>query len=484
MNVQPLLNLLGTGTNTVANAVASASGRSVDWQKVAPVGWEAHQGGVDKLQRSFDATPNGAQLRLKRPGSRAGLDVSGLGGVIEVDPVSKTAQVQGMCTYEDAVDASLPFNLVPPVVPQLKTTTIGGAISTMAVAATSFRNGLPPETVVEMDVLTGTGEIVTCSRHHNTELFYAFAHANGSLGYAVRLQIELEKVADYVELHHVRCHDLVEFQEALAHAAAHGRWEDRRIYGLDGVAFSPTEQYLVVAFTSDFAPGISDYTRQAIYYRSLQHPAGVKHDYLTIRDYIWRWDTDWFWGSRALGAQDPSVRTVWPRQLRRSSVYSQLIGLNSRLDLEGRFLKLPQHPQRQPPAKRAGRTARAGRAVHDIQVPAEQLAEFLAWLLAAGDTQPVWICPLRLRAAAGATGGVGATTAPQWPRNPLTPGATWAHVGFWSEIPTAQIGAKVIELGGYAPSSGASTRHPGAHDTTAPPQRVKQRYDPDGRLPG
>ena len=103
MNVQPLLNLLGTGTNTVADAVVSASGRSVDWQKVAPVGWEAHQGGVDKLQRSFDATPNGAQLRLKRPGSRAGLDVSGLGGVIEVDPVSKTAQVQGMCTYEDVV---------------------------------------------------------------------------------------------------------------------------------------------------------------------------------------------------------------------------------------------------------------------------------------------------------------------------------------------------------------------------------------------
>ena len=455
MNVQPLLNLLGTGTNTVANAVASASGRSVDWQKVAPVGWQAHRGGVDKLRRSFDAIPTTTQLRPKRAGSRTGLDFSELTGVIDVDPVTQTAQVQGMCTYQDAVDACLPFNLVPPVVPQLKTTTLSAAMSTMAVAATSFRNGLPPENVGEMDVLTGTGEIVTCSPQHNAELFYGFAHANGSLGYAVRLQVELEKVFDYVELHHVRCHDLVEFQNALAHAAAHRRWEDKRIYGLDGVVFSPTEQYLVVAFNSDYAPGTSDYTRDAIYYRSLQHPTGVTHDYLTIRDYIWRWDTDWFWGSRALGAQAPGVRTVWPRQLRRSSVYSQLIGLDSRLDLERRLLKRTQH------------RPRTRRVAHDIQIPAETLAEFLGWLLASGDTQPVWVCPIRLRSA------------PLWPLNPLTADATWVNVGFWSEMPAAQIAAKVHELGGAAGAAGAAP--PAGAAVLA--QRVKHTYDPHGRLP-
>src|SRR5699024_11588446 len=86
----------------------------------------------------------------------------------------RTAQVQGMCTYEDLVDATLPHKLAPFVIPQLKTITLGGAVTGMGVESTSFRNGLPHESVLEMDILTGTGEIVTCSREKNVDLFRAF----------------------------------------------------------------------------------------------------------------------------------------------------------------------------------------------------------------------------------------------------------------------------------------------------------------------
>ena len=42
-----------------------------------------------------------------------------------------------------------------------------------------------------------------------------------------------------------------------------------------------------------------------IYYQSIQQR---NRDWLTIRDYLWRWDTDWFWCSRAFGVQQPVVR--------------------------------------------------------------------------------------------------------------------------------------------------------------------------------
>ena len=42
------------------------------------------------------------------PHQEHGLDVSGLDGVIAVDPIARTADVQGMCTYEHLVDATLP----------------------------------------------------------------------------------------------------------------------------------------------------------------------------------------------------------------------------------------------------------------------------------------------------------------------------------------------------------------------------------------
>ena len=284
--------------------LAAAQPRPVDAMPIEPVGWTAHQEGVDKLLASFRAVPAGKRVRLakktsnlfrSRSEAQEGLDVSGLSGVIEVDPVARTADVQGMCTYEDLVDATLPHGLMPFVVPQLKTITLGGAVTGMGVESTSFRNGLPHESVLEMDVLTGTGEILTCSREDNVDLFRLFPNSYGSLGYAVRLKIELEPVPAYVELREERFHTVEEASRVLADVASSHTHRGEPVHGLDGVVFSEDEAYLVFARFTDEEGPTSDYTRDKIYYRSLQHASGIRRDRLTIRDYIWRWDTDWFW---------------------------------------------------------------------------------------------------------------------------------------------------------------------------------------------
>src|SRR5213076_2001942 len=144
----------------------------------------------------------------------AGLDVSGLDGVISIDPEARTADVQGMCTYEDLVDATLPHGLIPFVVPQLRTITLGGAVTGLGIEATSFRNGLPHESVLEMDILTGAGKIVTTKR--GDDLFDTFPNSYGSLGYATRLRIELEPVPGEVVLRHVRFVDFGPLAKAIA----------------------------------------------------------------------------------------------------------------------------------------------------------------------------------------------------------------------------------------------------------------------------
>ena len=83
--------------------------------------------------------------------------MSKLTGVISVDPAARTADVQGMCTYEDLVAATLPHGLTPMVVPQLKTITLGGAVTGLGIESSSFRAGLPHESVLELDILTGAG---------------------------------------------------------------------------------------------------------------------------------------------------------------------------------------------------------------------------------------------------------------------------------------------------------------------------------------
>ena len=134
---------------------------------------EQHREAVRRLQASYDAIPPGSPVRLAKRTSNLfrpreaiaapGLDVSGLDGVVQVDPVARTADVQGMCTYEDLVDATLPHGLIPLVVPQLRTITLGGAVTGLGIESTSFRSGLPHESVLEMDVFTGAGEVVTAT---------------------------------------------------------------------------------------------------------------------------------------------------------------------------------------------------------------------------------------------------------------------------------------------------------------------------------
>ncbi|MDT0488794.1 FAD-binding protein, partial [Streptomyces doebereineriae] len=119
----------------------------------------AHALGVQRLMDSYRAIPPNSTIRLAKPTSNLfrardrsevkGLDVSGLTDVIAVDAEARTADVAGMCTYEHLVAATLPHGLAPLVVPQLKTITLGGAVTGLGIESTSFRNGLPHESVLE-----------------------------------------------------------------------------------------------------------------------------------------------------------------------------------------------------------------------------------------------------------------------------------------------------------------------------------------------
>ncbi|MHA6512847.1 FAD-binding oxidoreductase [Tessaracoccus sp. Z1128] len=452
---------------------------------------EQHRQALARLRSSYDAIPAGSQVRIAKRTSNlfrprvatrsSGLDVSGLTGVLAVDPVAGTAEVQGMCTYEDLVDATLAYGLIPLVVPQLRTITLGGAVSGLGIESTSFRNGMPHESVLEMDVFTGAGEVVTTRR--GEDLFDAFPNSYGSLGYATRLVIELERVPAYVDLRHIRFTDAAALAATVEEIVTTRSFEGIRVDGLDGVAFGPGEYYLTLAtWTARPAGPPSDYTGQDIYYRSIRTRAS---DQLTMRDYLWRWDTDWFWCSAAFGVQHPLVRRLWPRRWRRSDVYHRLIGLDRRIGLTDRFDALAGRPLQE-------------RVIQDVEVPVDRLGEFLAWFDDYVGMRPVWLCPLRLRASTEhpvATVDADRAGRRPWPSYPLEPGTTYVNAGFWGAVrvgPDAAEGRlnraierKVHDLGGHKSLYSEAFYDPGTFDRLYGGSNlaaVKARYDPDNRL--
>ena len=439
-------------------------------------GWNAHAEAVAQLLKSYEAIPPGARVRLAKKTSNLfrprtahdapGLDVSGLDGVIAIDTAAATADVQGVCTYEELVEATLSLGFIPYVVPQLRTITLGGAVTGLGIESTSFRNGLPHESVLEMDILTGSGELVTATPDgEHADLFDAFPNSYGSLGYATRLKIKLEKVPRFVTLRHVRMADAAQAVKAIASIAETGEWHGERVDGLDGTAFTPDEIYLTLAHFTDEPQTVSGYTGQQIFYQSIQRR---ETDALTMNDYIWRWDTDWFWCSGAFGAQNKWIRRVWPARYRRSDVFHKIVGLDERFGIIKTLDRIKKIPGRE-------------RVIQDIEVPLDKVPQFLEWFDAEVGMRPVWLCPLQTTRA--------------WPVYPLEPGAIYVNAGFWGTVevpadaPAGLINRKV-EAAVHAMGGHKSLYSEAFYDQVTFDQMyggdvlaaVRSKYDPQSRL--
>jgi FAD/FMN-containing dehydrogenase len=414
------------------------------------------------------AKPSSNLFRTRTKAQAPGLDTSGLTGVIAVDVEAHTADVAGMCTYEDLVAETLRYGLAPLVVPQLKTITLGGAVTGLGIESTSFRNGLPHESVLELDILTGAGELLTVSRREHSELFCAFPNSYGTLGYAVRLRIDLEPVKPFVALTYLRFHSLADLVAAMTDIVATGSLDGVAVDYLDGVVFSSDESYLCVGRQTSVPGPVSDYTGRQIYYRSIQHDRGVTDDRLTIQDYLWRWDTDWFWCSEAFGAQHPLIRRFWPGRYRSSSFYAKLMRVERRFQIGDRLEKLHGKPPRE-------------RVVQDVEIPIERCVEFLNWFLSTVPIAPIWLCPLRLRGDE------------RWPLYPLRPHRTYVNVGFWSTVPVGATEGETNRL--IERTTGELDGHKSLYSDSyysrlefdelyggRAYRAVKKRYDPDSRL--
>ncbi|MBB6172802.1 FAD/FMN-containing dehydrogenase [Nocardiopsis mwathae] len=426
------------------------------------------------------AKPTSNLFRFRDPAATRPLDVGAFSSVLSVDPVERVAEVGGMTTYEDLVNATLPHGLMPLVVPQLRTITLGGAVTGMGIESSSFRNGLPHESVQEIEILTGAGDTVVARRDNDhRDLFHGFPNSYGTLGYSLRLRIELEPVKPFVHLRHLRFGDAKEAMDAFARICADAEHDGEPVDFVDGVAFGPGELYLTLASFVDSAPWASDYTGNDIYYTSIPRYAGTgPGDYLTVHDYLWRWDTDWFWCSRAFGVQNPTVRRFWPRSLKRSDVYRRLVALDRRTD----FTRLLAHYR----GKRQSEPL-----IQDIEVGVERGAEFLDFFQSEIGMAPVWMCPLRLREKAAPIAG----RRHVWPLYPLEQDRLYINFGFWGmvEMKPGQRRAhhnRLVEEE-VARLDGHKSLYSDAFYTEEEFWRLyngdayrdlKQAYDPDGRL--
>lgn len=403
-------------------------------------------------------------FRDRESGPRRRLDVRDLNHVLAVDPAAGWVDAEAMTPYAALADATLARGTMPCVVPQLKSITIGGAVAGVGIESSSFRHGLVHETVLELEVLLADGTIVLARPdNEHRDLFFGFPNSYGTLGYALRVKVKTVPVKPFVRLEHVHHADPEAFFGNVAAVCA------SPAEFVDAVVFGPREMVTTVGRFVDSAPYASDYTFERIYYRSLRER---DEDYLSARDYLWRWDTDWFWCSKNLYAQNPLVRRLLGRRRLNSVFYTKVMRWNARVGVTRWLDRLAgRHPES---------------VIQDVDIPIERAPAFLDFFLREVGILPVWICPFR---AADPTA--------KWSLFPTRPDALYVNFGFWDVVRAREahppghfnrlVERKVAELGGikslysdsYFPRDEFRALYGGAaYDA------LKARYDPEGRLPG
>jgi FAD/FMN-containing dehydrogenase len=424
----------------------------------------------DELVRRVQSE-RGLELALGKPTSnlfrdraaapRRRLDVSALHHVLEIDTRRGWVNVEAMTSYEALAAATLERGFMPCVVPQLKSITIGGAVAGVGIESSSFRYGLVHETLLELEVLLGDGSVVLATPdNEHRELFFGFPNSYGTLGYALRVKTRVVPVKRYVALSHLRhsggaayFRDLGE----LCHAPD--------VDFIDGSVFAPDELYITVGQFVDEAPYTSDYTFERIYYRSIRER---QTDYLSTEAYLWRWDTDWFWCSKNIGAQNPIVRRLLGRERLNSKFYTRVMRLNSRWRLTHALDRFSRRNRES--------------VIQDVDIPIERAPEFLAFFHREIGILPIWACPIR-----------SANPAHRWSLYPMDPSRTFVNFGFWDVVHSREpharghfnrlVERKVQELGGikslYSDSYFTPDEFSACYNGDAY-RALKQRYDPGG----
>jgi len=391
--------------------------------------------------------------------ARRRLDVRGFDQVLSLG--DGFVEAEGMISYEALTRACLARGVMPAVVPQLKTITLGGALAGVGIESSSHRQGLVHDTMLELDVLLGDGRVIQCSaRNEHADLFFGFPNSYGTLGYALRAKARTIPVKPYVRLEHLPFSDAATYFVQLEKTLRAGEADF-----VDGTVFSPERMFITLGRFTDTAPYTSDYTYEHIYYRSI---ARRSEDYLTVHDYLWRWDTDWFWCSKNVLAQNPLVRRIYGRDRLGSRTYTKIMRWNARAGVTRKLERvLGLHSES---------------VIQDVDIPLSRAAEFLEFYAREIQLWPQWVCPI----------GVADE---RFTLYPVRKG-WYVNFGFWDVKRTREahppghfnrlVEQKVAVLGGikslysdsYFPEDEFRRRYGGdAYDA------LKKKYDPAGVFP-
>ncbi len=276
---------------------------------------ESLQGNTKRIRVKKKTVSNLFRYEGRKTANVREVDLSKFNKPLYLDTKGQILEVQGLTTFENIVDYTLPQGFLPTITPELKNITIGGVTVGIGIESNCYKYGFVHDGLLEADVLLPNGEIVTCSpTNEYSDLFYGLPNSYGTLGYILRAKIKLHRVKPYVQLTTERYLSTAQLLKGAKQATA-----DPKIDYVESLVYSKNKLYLTTSTNTSSAKNLRSIYGKNIFYKEISKPGRFT---LTTKEYIFRYDPDWFWNLPESPMFDV-FRTFAPHSLRSSGFYTK-----------------------------------------------------------------------------------------------------------------------------------------------------------------
>jgi cytokinin dehydrogenase len=122
------------------------------------------------------------------------VEMTSLGGIRHVD--DDHVIVEAGATWRSILARTLPERLTPPVLTNYLDLSVGGTLSVGGIGGATHKYGMQTDNVLELEVVTGEGKLLTCSSSENSELFNCVRAGLGQFGIITRATLALISAPD------------------------------------------------------------------------------------------------------------------------------------------------------------------------------------------------------------------------------------------------------------------------------------------------
>ena len=196
---------------------------------VKPVSAEDVQGALAHAARhgltvsTRGAAHSQSELAINRDGIL--LDMKSMGRIYEVDEDARTVTVEGGAIWRDVVARTYRHGLMPPVLTNNLSVTVGGTLSIAGIGVASFKHGAQADNVEELEVVTVDGAAHRCSRREKPDLFWSVLSGLGQVAIILKAKLRLRRVKRMTRTYDLVYDDPRRFLEDAKLAMDSGKWD-------------------------------------------------------------------------------------------------------------------------------------------------------------------------------------------------------------------------------------------------------------------